>query len=153
MAWTSGRNSVLPARTKIVSAAGSGGGYDAVVAADIIGGDAHADMLDQRRDGASERRHIARGTGTNLLMPLVRGAQPAGAPAPGASRNHHRMPPVPRRSIHLPAPGTKRATVIGAGSFGTAVPAIVGPSAPFPGSTPFAPSAAWSFAAALASGL
>ena len=35
------------------------------------------------------------------------------------------MPPVPRRSIHLPAPGTKRATVIGAGSFGTAVAVLL----------------------------
>ncbi|MEO6858159.1 MAG: NAD(P)H-dependent glycerol-3-phosphate dehydrogenase [Solirubrobacteraceae bacterium] len=31
------------------------------------------------------------------------------------------MPPLPRPSIHLPAPGTRRAIVIGAGSFGTAV--------------------------------
>ena len=35
------------------------------------------------------------------------------------------MPPLPRRSIHLPAPGTKRATVIGAGSFGTAVAVLL----------------------------
>ena len=35
------------------------------------------------------------------------------------------MPPVPRRSIHLPAPGTKRAIVIGAGSFGTAVAVLL----------------------------
>lgn len=35
------------------------------------------------------------------------------------------MPPVPLRSIHLPAPGTKRATVIGAGSFGTAVAVLL----------------------------
>ena len=35
------------------------------------------------------------------------------------------MPPVPRRSIHLPAPGTKRAAVIGAGSFGTAVAVLL----------------------------
>src|SRR3990170_3222891 len=44
-------------RTRIVSAAGAGGGYDAVVAADIIGGDAHADMIDQRRGGEYERYH------------------------------------------------------------------------------------------------
>jgi glycerol-3-phosphate dehydrogenase (NAD(P)+) len=31
------------------------------------------------------------------------------------------MPPVPRRSLSLPAPGSRRAVVIGAGSFGTAV--------------------------------
>ena len=36
-------------RTRIVSAAGSGGGFDGVVAADITGGDAHADMQDQDR--------------------------------------------------------------------------------------------------------
>jgi glycerol-3-phosphate dehydrogenase (NAD(P)+) len=35
------------------------------------------------------------------------------------------MPPAPRRSIHLPAPGTKRAVVIGAGSFGTAVAVLL----------------------------
>jgi glycerol-3-phosphate dehydrogenase (NAD(P)+) len=35
------------------------------------------------------------------------------------------VPPVPRRSIHLPAPGTKRAVVIGAGSFGTAVAVLL----------------------------
>ncbi len=35
------------------------------------------------------------------------------------------MPPVPRRSIHLPAPGTKRAVVIGAGSFGTATAVLL----------------------------
>src|SRR5947209_5242963 len=35
------------------------------------------------------------------------------------------MPPVPRRSIHLPAPGTRRAVVIGAGSFGTAVAVLL----------------------------
>ncbi|MGI8413104.1 MAG: NAD(P)H-dependent glycerol-3-phosphate dehydrogenase [Solirubrobacteraceae bacterium] len=35
------------------------------------------------------------------------------------------MPPAPRRSIHLPAPGTKRAVVIGAGSFGTAMAVLL----------------------------
>jgi glycerol-3-phosphate dehydrogenase (NAD(P)+) len=35
------------------------------------------------------------------------------------------MPPVQRRSIHLPAPGTKRAIVVGAGSFGTAVAVLL----------------------------
>ena len=35
------------------------------------------------------------------------------------------MPLTPRRSIHLPAPGTKRAVVIGAGSFGTAVAVLL----------------------------
>ena len=35
------------------------------------------------------------------------------------------MPPIPRRSIQLPAPGTRRAVVIGAGSFGTAVAVLL----------------------------
>ena len=35
------------------------------------------------------------------------------------------MPPLPRPSIHLPAPGTQRAVVIGAGSFGTAVAVLL----------------------------
>jgi glycerol-3-phosphate dehydrogenase (NAD(P)+) len=35
------------------------------------------------------------------------------------------MPPVPRRSIHLPAPGSRRAVVIGAGSFGTVVAVLL----------------------------
>ena len=55
-------------RTRIVSAAGSGGGYEGVVAADIIGGDAHADMQDQRRGGDYALRHIGRGVATTLLM-------------------------------------------------------------------------------------
>jgi glycerol-3-phosphate dehydrogenase (NAD(P)+) len=35
------------------------------------------------------------------------------------------VPPISRPSIHLPAPGTKRAVVIGAGSFGTAVAVLL----------------------------
>jgi glycerol-3-phosphate dehydrogenase (NAD(P)+) len=35
------------------------------------------------------------------------------------------MPPLPRRSINLPAPGSRRAVVIGAGSFGTAVAVLL----------------------------
>src|SRR2546423_8514820 len=35
------------------------------------------------------------------------------------------MPPIPRRSIHLPAPGSRRAVVVGAGSFGTAVAVLL----------------------------
>jgi glycerol-3-phosphate dehydrogenase (NAD(P)+) len=35
------------------------------------------------------------------------------------------MPPISRPSIHLPAPGTRRAVVIGAGSFGTAVAVLL----------------------------
>jgi hypothetical protein len=62
-----------------VSAAGSGGGYDAVVAEDIIGGDAHADMLDTRRGGDYERHRIARGLATTLLMHSFGGAVRVGA--------------------------------------------------------------------------
>jgi glycerol-3-phosphate dehydrogenase (NAD(P)+) len=35
------------------------------------------------------------------------------------------VPPLSRPSIHLPAPGTRRAVVIGAGSFGTAVAVLL----------------------------
>ena len=55
-------------RTRIVSAAGSGGGFDGVVAADIVGGDAHADMQDQDRGSDYARFHIARGVATTVLM-------------------------------------------------------------------------------------
>jgi hypothetical protein len=64
-------------RTRIVSAAG--GGYDAVVAADIIGGDAHADVLDQRKSADYERFHIARGIATTILMHSFGGATRTGA--------------------------------------------------------------------------
>ena len=55
-------------RTRIVSAAGSGGGFDGVVAADIVGGDAHADMQDQDRGSDYARFHISRGVATTVLM-------------------------------------------------------------------------------------
>ena len=45
-------------RTRIVSAAGSGGGYDGVVAADIVGGDGHANREDERRGGDYERLRV-----------------------------------------------------------------------------------------------
>ena len=48
-----------PTRRRI-SAAGAGGNYDGVVAADTIGGDAHADVLDRRRGGEFERHQLAR---------------------------------------------------------------------------------------------
>ena len=66
-------------RTRIVSAAGAGGGYDAVVAADIIGGDAHADEIDQRRGDDYLRHHIARGVATTLLMHSFGGTTRTGA--------------------------------------------------------------------------
>lgn len=69
-------------RTRIVSAAGSGGGYDGVIAADIIGGDAHADHVDQEHGGDYARHHIARGVATTLLMHSFGGAERLGAYAP-----------------------------------------------------------------------
>ena len=65
-------------RTRIVSAAGSGGGYDGVVAADIIGRDAHADMQDERRGGDYSRFRIARGVATTLLMHSFGGMERSG---------------------------------------------------------------------------
>ena len=66
-------------RTRIVSAAGSGGGFDGVVAADIIGGDAHADMQDQRRGSDYARHHVGRGVATTLLMHSFGGRERSGA--------------------------------------------------------------------------
>jgi hypothetical protein len=66
-------------RTKVVSAAGAGGGYDAVVAADIIGGDAHADAQDEQRGAEYQRHHIARGIATTLLMHSFGGLNRSGA--------------------------------------------------------------------------
>ena len=66
-------------RTRIVSAAGSGGGYDGVVAADIIGGDAHADLQDKRRGGDYAGHHIGRGVATTLLMHSFGGRERSGA--------------------------------------------------------------------------
>lgn len=54
-------------RTKVLSAMG-GAANDSVVAADIIGGDAHADGLDQRRGGDYEHHHVARGVATTVLL-------------------------------------------------------------------------------------
>ena len=65
-------------RTRIVSAAGSGGGYDGVVAADIIGRDAHADMQDEMRGGDYSRFRIARGVATTLLMHSFGGMERSG---------------------------------------------------------------------------
>ena len=66
-------------RTKVVSAAGAGGGYDAVVAADIIGGDAHADAQDEQRGAEYQRHHVARGVATTLLMHSFGGLNRSGA--------------------------------------------------------------------------
>lgn len=65
-------------RTRIVSAAGAGGGYDGVVAADIIGRDAHADSQDERRGGDYSRFRIARGVATTLLMHSFGGMERGG---------------------------------------------------------------------------
>ena len=68
-----------PIRTRIVSAAGSGGGYDAVVAADIVGGDGHANLQDERRGSDYGRFHVARGVATTLLMHSFGGQTSLGA--------------------------------------------------------------------------
>ena len=66
-------------RTRIVNAAGSGGGYGAVVAADIIGGDAHADYQDQQRGEEYARYQISRGVATTLLVHSFGGQMRTGA--------------------------------------------------------------------------
>ena len=66
-------------RTRMVSAAGAGGGYEGVVAADIIGGDAHADMQDQGRGGDYAHHRIGRGVATTLLMHSFGGMERTGA--------------------------------------------------------------------------
>ena len=68
-------------RTRIVSAAGSGGGFDGVVAADITGGDGHAHAEDKRRGGDYARFHIAEGVATALLMHSFGGRMNSGASA------------------------------------------------------------------------
>ena len=68
-------------RTRIVSAAGSGGGFDGVLAADIVGGDAHADIQDQRRGSEYARHRISRGVATTLLMHSFGGMERSGATA------------------------------------------------------------------------
>ena len=67
-------------RSRIVSAAG-GGGYDAVVAADIVGGDGHATQEDGRRGGEYARLQIARGVATTLLAHSFGGQAHLGATA------------------------------------------------------------------------
>lgn len=69
-------------RTRIVSAAGSAGGFDAVVAADIIGGDGHANREDARRGGDYESLHVSRGVATTLLMHSFGGLERSGATSP-----------------------------------------------------------------------
>ncbi len=66
-------------RTRIVSAAGAGGGYDGVVAADIIGGDGHANREDDRRGDKYAQFRIARGVATTLLAHSFGGLTRGGA--------------------------------------------------------------------------
>ncbi len=66
-------------RTRIVSAAGSGGGFDGVVAADIIGGDGHANREDERRGGEYKSLQVSRGVATTLLMHSFGGLERSGA--------------------------------------------------------------------------
>ena len=66
-------------RTRIVSAAGAGGGFDGVVAADIIGGDGHANREDERRGGEYKTLQVSRGVATTLLMHSFGGLERSGA--------------------------------------------------------------------------
>lgn len=66
-------------RTRIVSAAGAGGGFDGVVAADIIGGDGHANREDERRGGEYKSLQVSRGVATTLLMHSFGGLERSGA--------------------------------------------------------------------------
>ena len=66
-------------RTRIVSAAGAGGGYEGVVAADIVGGDGHANREDERRGGDYARLQVARGVATTLLAHSFGGQTQRGA--------------------------------------------------------------------------
>ena len=66
-------------RTRIVSAAGAGGGYDGVVAADIVGGDGHANREDERRGSDYARLQVARGVATTLLTHSFGGLTQSGA--------------------------------------------------------------------------
>jgi len=66
-------------RTRIVSAAGAAGGYDGVVAADIVGEDGHANREDRRRGGDYARLGIARGVATTLLAHSFGGSSKGGA--------------------------------------------------------------------------
>ena len=66
-------------RTRIVSAAGAGGGYDGVVAADIVGGDGHANRDDERRGGDYAKLRVARGVATTLLTHSFGGLTQSGA--------------------------------------------------------------------------
>ena len=59
-------------RTRIVSAAGAGGGFDGVVAADIIGGDGHANREDERRGGEYKDLQVSRGVATTLPDAFIR---------------------------------------------------------------------------------
>ncbi|MCA9846185.1 MAG: DUF499 domain-containing protein, partial [Dehalococcoidia bacterium] len=66
-------------RTKILSAIGASVANDSVVAADIIGGDAHADGFDERQSGMYQDHKIARGVATTLLLHSAGGQLRAGA--------------------------------------------------------------------------
>ena len=66
-------------RTRIVSAAGAGGGFDGVVAADIIGGDGHANRDDEHRGGDYAKLRVARGVATTLLTHSFGGLTQRGA--------------------------------------------------------------------------
>lgn len=54
-------------RSKVLSAMGTAAN-DSVVAADIIGGDAHADALDERKGDQYRAQRVARGVATTILL-------------------------------------------------------------------------------------
>ncbi|MPZ22055.1 MAG: DUF499 domain-containing protein [Dehalococcoidia bacterium] len=65
-------------RSRVVTAGGQAG-WDPVVAADIIGGDAHADPEDAARGGEYVSRRIVRGIATTILVHSFGGQASAGA--------------------------------------------------------------------------
>lgn len=66
-------------RTRVLAALGPGVANDSVVARDIIGGDAHADALDERLNGRYAELGIARGIATTILLHSTGGRAHEGA--------------------------------------------------------------------------
>lgn len=66
-------------RTRVLAALGASVANDAVIARDIIGGDAHADNFDERLNGRYRELGIARGVATSLLLHSAGGRAHEGA--------------------------------------------------------------------------
>ena len=66
-------------RTRVLAALGSNVANDSVVARDIIGGDAHADGLDDRLNGRYKELGITRGVATTILLHSTGGRSHEGA--------------------------------------------------------------------------